>query len=516
MIISSDRAYRESRKPLKREPEQLPSSPDPLAEIALRAFGVKYLYPIQRFVVSNTLEGRDQIVVLPTGSGKSLCFQLPALTLPGPTLVIMPLLALMADQLRKLEGAGSPAAALRGGLSIAEKDELFARVARGKVRILLATPEACLVPSTEARLKECCFSHFVVDEAHCVCEWGRTFRPSYRELGRLHARLGVPCVTAFTATASPEVLADVKSQLFPGRDVSLVETSPDRPNIAYSVLPVLSELHSLTELVRSLAGPALVFCRTRKGAEMTARELARRLPQRSVRFYHAGLDAAERQQGEAWFLGSRDGILCATSAYGMGVDKPDIRTVIHAQVPPSIEAYLQESGRAGRDGNPSRAILLACLDDGAHAERLADEVARRRFSRMLGYAMQADACRRTTLLSLIGQPGVACAGCDVCDGTALTSPAGAEEIVGFIRRNRRRFTPSEAAAILAGAPGPRSLRSFSDCVRGWCALSGWAAGDVETAIHALAAEGQLRIIAHGPWKGRLTSAIADFLPRPGD
>ena len=507
MITSSGRAYRESPKPLRRELERSSQDPhDPLAEIALQAFGVKYLYPIQRYVISNTLEGKNQIVVLPTGAGKSLCFQLPALTLPGPTLVIMPLLALIGDQLRKLGEAGTPVAALRGGLSPAEKERLFARIAEGGVRILLATPEACLVASTEEQLKACRFAHFVVDEAHCVCEWGRTFRPAYRMLGALGARLGVPCITAFTATASPEVLADVKAQLFPDREVGLVETSPDRTNISYSVLPTLSKLHALRTLIRKREGPAVVFCQTRKGAERTARELARRLPDRSVRFYHAGLSAPERQQGEAWFLGSRDGVLCATSAYGMGVDKPDIRTVIHAQVPPSIESYLQESGRAGRDGNPSRAILLVCPDEAEQAERPADEVAQRRFSRMQGYASQTGECRRNTLLSLIGQPHVACSGCDVCDGTTESSPAGAEEIVGFVRRYRRRFTAAEAAAILAAAPGPRSIRSFYDCLRGWRALSDWDAADVETAIGALAALGRIRIIARGPWKERLTPA----------
>jgi ATP-dependent DNA helicase RecQ len=472
----------------------------------MRAFGVPYLYPIQRFVVSNTLEGRNQIVLLPTGAGKSLCFQLPALILDRPTLVIMPLLALMADQLRKLEAGGSPVAALRGGLSPRDKDDLFSRVTRGEVRILLATPEACLVPSTEKRLKACRFAHFVVDEAHCICEWGRTFRPSYRELGGLCARLGVPCVTAFTATASPEVLADVKAQLFAGAETRLVETSPDRPNISYSVHPTLSELHSLTTLVRSGPGPVLVFCRTRKGAERTARELARRVPDRSVRFYHAGLMPPERQQGEAWFLGSRDGVLCATSAYGLGVDKPDIRTVVHLQVPPSVEAYLQESGRAGRDGKPSSAILLACPDEEKHAERLSDAIARRRFDRMLGYAVMAGACRRNTLLSLIGQQAVACSGCDICDGTARSTPEGAEKIVEFVRRCRRRFTTVEAAAILAASPGPRSIRSFHGYLRGWGALSDWDAADLETAIGALAAAGRIRIIARGPWKERLAPA----------
>ena len=379
------------------DPELVHVAADPLEETALRAFGVSYLYPIQRFVMSNILEGRDQIVVLPTGAGKSLCFQLPALLLPGPTLVIMPLLALMADQLRKLEAAGVPAAPLRGGLSPTERDALFARIRTGGVRLVLATPEICLVPSIEERLSACRFAHFVVDEAHCVSEWGRTFRPSYRDIGPLCARLGVPSLTAFTATASPDVLADVKLQLFAGRDVRIVETNPDRPNISYGVQAVLSRLYAITTLLRESDGSCLVFCRTRKGTEMTARELARRLPDRVVRFYHAGLDAPERKSCEAWFLDARNGVLCSTSAYGMGVDKPDIRMVVHAHVPASIEAYLQDSGRAGRDGKPGKAILLSGSDEAEHAARL-DETARRRFDRMRGYAEQAGSCRRNALL----------------------------------------------------------------------------------------------------------------------
>jgi ATP-dependent DNA helicase RecQ len=479
---------------------------DPLAEIAEQKFGVKYLYPLQRYVVSNTLEGRDQIVVLPTGAGKSLCFQLPALLLPGPTLVLVPLLSLMADQMRRLSASGAPAGVLRGGLTSAERDALFAGLTGGELRILLATPEACLVPSTEERLAACRFAHFVVDEAHCVCEWGRSFRPAYRELGGLCGRLGSPCTTAFTATASPEVLADVRAQLFPGREPGLVETSPDRPNISYAVLPTLSRLHSLEGLLRGRPGPSVVFCRTRKGAERTARELALRMPERDVRFYHAGLDAAERKALEGWFLPSREGTLCATSAWGMGMDKPDIRTVVHREVPPSVEAYLQETGRAGRDGEPSRAILLFSPGDEGFPAALADETARRRSLAILGYARGAGVCRRQALLSLIGKEAPPCAGCDVCAGTAAGAPEGRAEMLAFAAAHRRRFTPREAAAVLCGVPGPAALRSFRDREPGWGLLAGWRPEDCEEALEGLIAGGGLSRVRWGPWRGRVSTA----------
>ena len=282
MITSSGRAYRDSQS------RQSPG-PDPVEELARTRFGVTYLYPIQRFVISNVLEGRPQIVVLPTGAGKSLCFQLPSLLLQGPTLVLMPLLSLLSDQLRKMRDAGIPVEELRGGLTPAEKDDLFARIARGSVRILLATPEACLVPATAERLKACRFAHFVVDEAHCVSEWGESFRPAYREVGALARRLGIPMISAFTATASKEVVDKIKALLFEDAEVRNVAGSPDRPEISYSVLPVLSRAHALAGIARTAEKPLLVFCRTRGETEATARSALRAFGSGQARFYHAGL-----------------------------------------------------------------------------------------------------------------------------------------------------------------------------------------------------------------------------------
>jgi ATP-dependent DNA helicase RecQ len=253
------------------------------------------------------------------------------------------------------------------------------------------------------------------------------------------------------------------------------------------------------------ARPVLVFCRTREGTEAGARLMLQRLPGLPARFYHAGLEKEERAATEGWFLGSTDGMLFATSAYGLGVDKPDIRTVAHLDVPPSVEAYLQETGRAGRDGLPSTAMLFRSREDLAFATRLADESSRRRYGRILAYALARDTCRRQTLLGLIGQDPVPCAGCDVCEGTAAARPAGEAEIVEFVRAHKRRFTAAQAAAILCGEPGPRAARDLHDCLRGWGALAGWNRDDAEAAIRALAADGEVRIAARGPWAGRLTT-----------
>jgi ATP-dependent DNA helicase RecQ len=487
------------------------SSADSLQELARKRLGVPYLYPLQRFVISNTLEGKSQIVVLPTGAGKSLCFQLPSLLLRGPTLVLVPLLSLMADQLRKLQESGVPAAVLRGGTSSTEKTELFCRIREGKVPIVLATPEACLVAPTLAELRSCRFCHLVVDEAHCVTQWGESFRPAYREVGALARALAIPVRTAFTATASQLVIDRIKELLFEEQEVRVLAAAPDRPNIFYAVQPVLSPNHALEEILRKAPRPLLAFCRTRNETEVAARTMRRRLSDERVRFYHAGLSREERRDTEHWFMGSVDGALLATCAYGLGVDKPDIRTVVHAGVPGSVEAYLQETGRAGRDGKPSRAMLLVSRQDKTFTP--ANGPDRERYQRMLGYACSGGACRRQGLLALIGAEPVACSGCDVCAGDQLTTAAGEQEILGFVRRLPRRFSLTQAAEILAGARGPRAIRRFHDCVTGYRDLQGWMQEDVEAAIQELVARGALHVVKRGPWKRTLIPARPAGPPR---
>jgi ATP-dependent DNA helicase RecQ len=478
---------------------------DPVQELAQSRFGVSYLYPIQRFVISNIIEGRPQIVVLPTGAGKSLCFQLPSLLLPGPTLVLMPLLSLLSDQLRKMHDAGIGVGALRGGLAAGEKEKLFSGMRTGEIRLVLATPEACLAETNLAALRSCGIAHMVVDEAHCVSEWGESFRPAYREVGALARRLGVSMISAFTATASPSVMEKIRTIVFDGGETRLVAGNPDRPSIHYSVIPVLSRAHTLAQLARTAERPLLAFCRTRADTEVAARALRGAYPDLPVRFYHAGLLREERAEVEQWFLLSREGALFATCAYGMGVDKQDIRTVVHADIPSSVEAYLQESGRVGRDGRPSRAILLYSRTEQVFGARLTDSTARLRFNSMLRYAQADSGCRRATLLSLIGQEPVACSGCDICDGTAIGRPDGEQEILRFAARHPRKFSAPQAAEILSAAPGPRAARAFHDCVPGYASLADWEKADVESAIDVLCAEGRLRVARRGPWRGRLSA-----------
>jgi ATP-dependent DNA helicase RecQ len=297
------------------------SEEDEVAALALRRFGIPYLQPLQRFVVANVLDANEgeamrQIAILPTGFGKSLCFQLPALLLPGPTLVIYPLLALMADQARRLADAGVGCAVFRGGMEDAEREKAERAVEDGSAGIILTNPE-----SLRGRLLEFLVSqkpsHVAIDEAHCVSEWGESFRPAYLELGAALEELAAPATSAFTATASPVVLDAVRRILFRGADCRLVQGDADRPNIRYAVRKSLCPQRDLEILVRDSPRPAIVFASSREGVQIIAEDLRRRLGSREIRFYHAGLTRDEKRAVEGWFFESGEGVLVSTCAYGI-------------------------------------------------------------------------------------------------------------------------------------------------------------------------------------------------------
>ena len=341
---------------------------DEVLSVAKNVFGVSHLYPWQRLVIGNILDaasdlssgrGRDfsqaqndggdltdifclgrQIVLLPTGAGKSMCFLLPAVMLPGPTLIFYPLLALMADQKRRLEQNGIECVVFRGGQSEAERDENFRRLEAG-AKVILANPEVLQSGRLMERLKAAKISHVAIDEAHCVAEWGDTFRPAYLTLGKIIEDLGVGLVTAFTATASPSVLERVSQVLFGGR-VHVVRGESDRPNLHYSVMMAFAKKKAVCRLAATERKPMLVFCGTRAKAEDMARELSECVGADKVRFYHAGLSRDEKAAVEKWFFPRDDAILCCTCAFGMGVDKANVRTVVHLEASPTAESYIQE------------------------------------------------------------------------------------------------------------------------------------------------------------------------------
>ncbi len=335
-----------------------------LARATLRdTFGYPDFRPPQIRAVQAVLSGRDSLVVLPTGGGKSLCYQVPALIRDGLTVVISPLISLMKDQVDALQRKGVSAAFINSTLSVSEVADRMARARDGSLKMLYLAPERMEAGRTLQRLVEIGVCLLAVDEAHCISEWGHDFRPSYRRIGLIRERLGTPQTVALTATATPDVRLDIVRQLAL-RDAEVVVAGFDRINLTYYVTPARSQAdkdRAAITLLHAADGPAIVYAPTRNAVERITSALVRgRI--RAVA-YHAGLDDALRQRAQDAFMQERARVIVATSAFGMGIDKPDVRLVVHHAMPGSLEAYYQEAGRAGRDGKQSTCVLLHAYPD---------------------------------------------------------------------------------------------------------------------------------------------------------
>ncbi len=404
-----------------------------LAHLLRVTFGYSSFRPLQREICETALAGRDVFALLPTGGGKSLCFQLPALARDGLTVVVSPLIALMKDQVDQLQASGVAATFLNSSLDADEARSRLRGLHRGEYRLLYAAPERLMLEGWQENLKNWNVTALAIDEAHCVSEWGHDFRPEYRQLAKLRAALpGVP-VMALTATATARVRDDIIRHL-QLREPEIFVASFNRPNLTYRVVPKDQPLKQIIDFVRKREGESGIICSaSRATAERTAESLAGR--GFSARPYHAGLDAGERARNQEAFLRDDTRIICATIAFGMGINKPNVRWVIHHDLPKNVEGYYQETGRAGRDGLPGDCLLLFSAGDIAKQTHFLDEItdaqeqqiARAQLRQIVHYAESAG-CRRSELLEYFGEkfPLDNCGACDNClepretyDGTVV-------------------------------------------------------------------------------------------------
>ena len=333
-------------------------------------WGYPEFRPLQGEIVESVLAGRDTLALLPTGGGKSLCFQLPALALEGVTLVVSPLIALMKDQVRQLRGRGIVADAIYSGMRRSDIDRVLDNAVYGNTKLLYLSPERLLTDLARARIQRMPLAQIAVDEAHCISQWGYDFRPPYLRIAELRDLHPDVPITAVTATATPEVVADIRQKLKFGPGAGVFQQSFARDNLVYLVRQPAGKLDQLVDILKGVRGSSIVYVRSRG----LTKELAHRLGQRGIAAaaYHAGLDTQEKDlRQEQWIKGELR-VMVATNAFGMGIDKPDVRTVIHYGPPDSPEAYFQEAGRGGRDGAVSYAAMLYSEADGERLRRQHD------------------------------------------------------------------------------------------------------------------------------------------------
>jgi len=428
--------------------------PTPL-EALHTTFGYSEFRGRQRDVIDRVMAGRHTLAVMPTGAGKSLTYQIPALCRPGAGLVISPLIALMHDQVRSAEAAGIRAATLTSADD--NREETIARFIGGDLDLLYVAPERASTDGFRRMVDRVTLSLIAIDEAHCVSEWGHDFRPDYRLLrGLVDAHPEIPRL-ALTATADSHTRADILAQLGIPED-GLILAGFDRPNIRYGISPRDGLPKQLAALVAETAGPGIVYAQSREATERLAATLAQ--SGRPTRAYHAGLDPSVRAANQRAFVGSEDMVMVATIAFGMGIDKPDVRFVAHAGLPKSIEAYYQETGRAGRDGDPAAAHLFWGAEDFSRARRRIEtetpedrRPGERQRLNALAALVEAPGCRRAILLRHFGEtPPPACGNCDNClaPPSAVDATEIARKLLSAAFRTEMRFGVTHLADVLAG------------------------------------------------------------------
>ena len=434
-------------------------------------FGFGSFRPLQREIIRDALAGKDVFALLPTGGGKSLCFQLPALITPGLTVVVSPLIALMKDQVDALQSSGIPATFLNSSLGKTESRGRLRGLHAGEYRLLYAAPERLMLSGVLEDLKRWNVNLIAVDEAHCISEWGHDFRPEYRQIAQLRDVFPAVPIMALTATATARVRVDIVKQLRL-RDPSLYVASFNRPNLTYQVIPKAKPSAQVLAFLRSRPRDGgIIYCASRKATERLADFLnANRI---KARAYHAGLTNDERASNQEAFLRDEVRVICATIAFGMGINKSNVRFVIHYDLPKNIEGYYQETGRAGRDGLPSECLLLFSAGDVAKQISFIDEkpdpneqkIARQQLHQMVHYA-EASNCRRYELLGYFGEkfPHDNCGGCDNCMAprSTIDGTIAAQKFLSCVYRIREKSNfgvgINHITEVLTGSANEKILR----------------------------------------------------------
>jgi ATP-dependent DNA helicase RecQ len=470
-------------------------------DILRTTFGFPAFRGVQAQVIDRVLAGARTLAVMPTGAGKSLCYQLPALAMAGTCLVVSPLIALMHDQLRAAEAIGIRAATLTSADD--NRDETIERFRNGELDLLYVAPERASGEGFRNLLRSAPLALFAIDEAHCVSEWGHDFRPDYRLLRPLLDAFPEVPRLALTATADAHTRADILEQLGIPQD-GLIVAGFDRPNIRYDIAPRENTSAQVADFLANQPGPGIVYAQTRNGVDKLAEKLA--AGGRPVLPYHAGLDPAVRRRNQAAFVSSEEMVIVATVAFGMGIDKPDVRFVVHAGLPKSIEAYYQETGRAGRDGDPAVAQLFWGAEDFAKARQRMSEVepARQPSERVrlaaLGGLVETSGCRRAILLRHFGEdPPERCGNCDNClnPPAAVDATVVAQKFLSAVFKTGQMFGVGYVESILLGQSTERSLMNGHEKLSVYGIVAGEEAALVKPVARALLLRDALRANHHG-------------------
>lgn len=433
-------------------------------------FGYSSFRGPQAAIIAGVMAGEDVLAIMPTGAGKSLCYQIPALARDGTGLVVSPLIALMHDQVRALVANGVRAAALTSQEDRRSQDDILQRLGDGELDLLYVAPERATMPWFQAQLERAKLSLIAIDEAHCVSQWGHDFRPDYRQLKALCDRFPQVPRLALTATADEITRRDILEQLGIDSD-RMVVAGFDRPNIRYEVHAKTEEKRQLKSFLETQQGCGIIYARTRDKVERTAEWLqglgVNALP------YHAGLDGRVRNANQAAFVKAEDMLIVATVAFGMGIDKPDVRFVAHLGLPDSIEHYYQETGRAGRDGDPAIAFMLyGAADIGRARNQIEAQTAgeqkkradHQRLNALVGFC-ETTACRRIPLLTYFGEPAPEpCGNCDTCLAPPETRDAtqAAQKLLSAVYRTGQRFGVGHLVSVLHGKADERAQRLGHD------------------------------------------------------